>query len=105
MCATRSKPADVIVIAKRPGSSEEGKAATGEGRDLQEAAPRERLGCERLRLDCHGGPPLCLLRGCARDACRLMDGLPDAQIGAATAEVAAHGRVDLGIRGVRRVLE
>jgi len=34
-----------------------------------------------------------------------MDGLADARVGAATAEVVAHGSVDLGIGGMRRVGE
>ena len=45
--------------------------------------------------------------GCARVACfgRLVNGLADAGIGSAAAEIAAHGDVDIGVGGVRIVRE
>ena len=44
--------------------------------------------------------------GCGGRGCGcLVDGLADAWVGAATADVAVHGSVDLGVGGMRRVGE
>ena len=64
----------------------EGEASAGQGADFDET------------IGGSWGSPLAGERGC-----RLADGLANARVGSATAEVAAHGGVDLLIGGVRGV--
>ena len=57
-----------------------------------------------LRLSFMRVPPLLCAGWCARGCC-LVNGLTDARIGSATADIAAHRRVDLRVGGVGRALK
>ena len=76
------------------------KASAGECADLEETSPRERLWSE----SCMGVTPLRLVGCCGGRSCGgMVDSLTDARIGSATADVAVHRSVDLGVGGMGSV--